>query len=110
MIQQELDLQNTEAPHYMPHLTANGFEVINEDTIDTASGAIVEQYKVTDGVIANWIDHIWFILPDDDWVKRCKAHFNKTFSEYTDSDLVNSIDYVDNGTGGWNLIVTTITF
>ena len=110
MIQQQLDLRNTEAPHYMPHLTANGFEVIGEDTIDTASGAIVEQYKVTDGVIANWIDHVWFILPVDEYVRNSKDHFNKTFSKYTDSDLVSNVEYVDNGTGGWDLIVTTITF
>ena len=110
MIQQELDLQNTEAPHYMPHLTANGFEVINEDTIDTASGAIVEQHKVLDRVMGEWIDHLWFIIPQDQWVKDAQAHFESEFAKFTDSDLVNSIDYVDNGTGGWNLIVTTITF
>ncbi len=110
MIQQELNLCNTEAPHYMPHFPANGFELYNEEDIETAYGATVEHHKVLDPVIANWLDHIYFILPDDIGNRNAKTHFETEFSKFTDSDLVNNVQYYDDDKGGWNLIVTTITF
>ena len=94
----------------MPHITANGYEVIGEDTIDTASGAIVEEHKVLDPVMGEWISHLWFILPQDQWVLDARQHFETEFAKFTDSDLVNNIDHVGNDTDGWNLVITTITF